>query len=288
MALDEGEQAQVQQLIDERLKDVVDKRVPRLVKLEQFMHPFILIGTLLVAVPGCMYGLYAFAQHYAEEKMKTMASDEKGPLANLNQFSSQLRETLSKEVDSATFKLLRYGCTVEDSEAAPNFDTCAALNSPAALQAQFAGTEDSQTISFAASPRQNVKLTLMLRPVDVQTKLKRVGLRLFWLPLDVKNPRNAAGRPIELNDEVVSRSEDRDFRVADSKGPILQLYGLKRGIEDQTLEVELNLTPALDAFNSNLHQIKVLTVPRPGSEQQLDGTERFFLRAVVSVNHRIH
>jgi hypothetical protein len=286
MALDQGEEAQIRELIVSELDRSLAQRIPRLMRFEQFLKPVVAGITLAIGLPLSYFGLEALVEKHATQTFKTIQeTDENGPLHKLKAFSSGLKATFEGQVDSATFKMLRFGCNAEGLNPAAKFPGCAAASTTASQQAQAALDEEEQTIAFAARPKlQNITLALVLRPVDTPDALSHVALDIDWIPLDIRKGGTRQKKTIQLD---ISQVAKRGFFL-DKDGGLLALYGVASGLEDQTLNLTIDLTSALKDIDADLHQIRVRAVPNPKDEAKaFNGTERFFLRALVSVNHRV-
>ncbi|HYF43005.1 MAG TPA: hypothetical protein VEA35_11255 [Ramlibacter sp.] len=287
MALDEGEKLQVAELVAKEVEQALGKKIPRLMRFEELTRPVVAGIALAVALPLSYLGLNALVEKQAATTFNHLHDkQEDGPKVLLKKFSARLKETFEGQVDSATFKLLRFGCNSETAASpAPKFPVCAAAMSGATLQAKFALDEEEQTIAFAARPQhQSVKLALALRPVDPQNVLKRVALQIEWLPLDVRDAERKTAKKIVLDASKLSKA---DYLVKGDQGPVLGLYGVSDGMDQEAINMEIDLTEALKPINSTLHQLKIRAVSHPEGQEQVDGTERFFLRALVSVNHKV-
>lgn len=286
MALDDAERLQVKEIFSAEIEGSLGRKIPRLMRLEEILKPIVAGVALAVAMPLTYFGLNALVEKQAKTTFAELHDkDPAGPMAKLRGFSSRLKETFEGQVDSATFKLLRFGCNAQGVTPASNFPNCVGPSSGATVQAKFALDEEEQTIAFAARPKhQNIKLALALRPVDPQNVLKRVALQIEWIPLDVRSDESPTAKKIALIAEKVNKD---DYLVTDPKGSVIVLYGLNDGMEREAMNLEIDLSDAMKDIKSTLHQIRVKAVPLPPALAPLDGTERFFLRALVSVNHRV-
>ena len=289
MAPDDGERLQVLEIVGKETEASLARKIPRLMKLEEFMKPIAAAIVVLIGLPLSYFGLQFLVEKHADATFTKIQQqsqkDPDGPLGKLKSFSSGLKETFEGQVDSATFKLLRFGCTQDIYQPANSFPVCSVPASGATQQAKAAVDEDEQTIAFAARPKhQTIKLVLALRPVDPQTVLNRVALLVEWVPLDVRSTENKTVKRIKLDKSKVSKT---DYLVEVKGVGALGLYGLSDGMDNQALNIEIDLTDALKEINSPLHQIRIKAVSHPDTTEALNGTERFFLRAQVSVNHRV-
>ena len=287
MALDDGESLQVKEIVSQEIERSLQKRIPRLIRIEEFAKPLVAGIALAIAFPAVLYGV----KHYAENQARaTFAelyhSDSVGPMSKLKHFSKGLKETFEGQVDSATFKMLRFGCNIGPVNAAANFPPCGGASSAATLQAKDALDEEEQTIAFAARPQQNVKLALVLRPVDARMVLDRVALQIDWMPLDIRGSnRERAAKPIPLGSVKITK---KDYLLKGPKGHLLRLYGMSNdGVTGEPLNLEVDLTDALKEITTSLHQVRIRAVQDPESKERSNGTERFFIRAFVSVNHMV-
>ena len=286
MALDDGEKLQVSAIVSEEIETSLRKKIPRLIRIEEFTRPIFAAVVLIVGLPLSYFGLQFLVEKHAAATIKDINhKDPEGPLGKLKSFSSGLKETFEGQVDSATFKMLRFGCTDEGLSHSNSFPICNTAGSGAAQQARAAVDEDEQTVAFAARPKhQSIKLALALRPVDPQNILNRVALKIEWVPLDVRTGEISTVKNIEIDPAKVSKG---DFLVGTKENALLALYGLSDGMDNQALHIEIDLTDALKAVASPLHQIRIKAVSHPEATKRMNGTERFFLRAQVSVNHRV-
>ena len=289
MALDDGERLQVSEIVGKEIEASLTRKIPRLMKLEEFTRPIVAAGLLVIGLPLSYVGLQYLVEKHASATFKDIhqqsQKDPDGPLGKLKSFSTGLKETFEGQVDSATFKMLRFGCTQDFYQPANNFPVCGVPATGATQQAKAAVDEDEQTVAFAARPKhQSIKLVLALRPVDPQTVLNRVALVIEWVPLDIRSADNKTVKRIKIDKSKVSKI---DYLVEVKGNAALGLYGLSEGMDNQALNIEIDLTDALKDINSPLHQIRIKAVSHPDATETLNGTERFFLRAQVSVNHRV-
>jgi hypothetical protein len=250
------------------------------------------VVAVVIAAPLSIVGL----KHLMDESIK--AEFDRGsrspdsPLVKLrsgfDSFSSTLKATLDGQVDSATFKMLRFGCNEYDHRLAPNFPGCVKQSHGAAVaQAQSAVDEDEQTIAFAGrTAQQKVTLSIALRPVDPPDVLHRVALEIEWTPLDVAKvgASSKSRRKLKLAKANVAEL-GRGFFLEEATA--FALYGVAESMSEQALNATIDITDALKDIPGNLHQLRIRAVKNPNSDEPINGTERFFLRAVISVNHKV-
>lgn len=239
-----------------------------------------------------------------EAKVKTTIDQaEKASESPVNQLSSNvtnmsktLVSTFESQVDSATFKILRFGCSPKGTTVGNRVPACTAVADPANV---FQAVED-QTILFVANPaKQIVRLDIALAPIDRLEILEPLLLQLYAEPPPMRDDGSgSAGRgPLllkatDLIDEASGRGVLQDGRLR------LATSGLP-------MQVSINLTSALAERNLagpiRLRFVVMKEAPGSGgasgapaagaasatSYVQASGQSIFFLRTITSAHHRI-
>ena len=291
-----AQEAFVRSLADQTvLKETGSKLVaaglPVLCRVEKWVANFWSVAGVVVALPLAYIGLQALADQHIQKGLESQVSqkleDEKGPLkSRLLQFATFkgiLSNQFANNVDSATTKLLRFGCSPRPAgDAGEGFATCGVGLAGAALGSARAVLEThNQMLHFKADPgKQRVLLRLGLMRIDDIEKLKSVALRLESPPL--LSPGSGSKR-FELKPSDLP--DTHEFVTPSGQ---LKLYGAVANRGDQEpLEVEIDLTRHLRT-KADLHALRFRAEPLEGSDAaQVRGSERFFLQATVVVTHNL-
>ena len=179
------------------LKDAGGKLVaaalPMLSRCEKWVGNLWSVIGIVVAMPLAYFGLQAMADQRIQKGLETQVSqkleDEKGPLKSrllkFDVFKGTLTNQFADNVDSATSKLLRFGCsTAGASGFGDGFAPCVSGTNPGSSRARDVQEVHEQTLLFKANPsKQQVLLRLSLTRIDELEMLQRVALRLESLPL---------------------------------------------------------------------------------------------------------
>jgi hypothetical protein len=278
----------------QKVDSAIDAKLPKVSKLEKLLGSWWGIVGLVLAVPfasaGVTVALRALLDKGVETYVQSELDKEDGPvkstLKSFSQFRGRLSEQFSQSVDSATSKLLRFGCNLPSAiSAVEGFPSCAPrrVNDNPSIQARNVQEINDQTIVFKANENQRVLLRLRLSPVDTPEELRRVGLRLQTPPLLALGGSESDKLVIEKRD----LPDTHDF--VHEKSGLLQLYG---AVSDRSahepLHVDIELTRHLRK-KTDLHALRFRAETIPGEEPAAAnrGIERFYLHAIVIVTHNL-
>ena len=277
-------------LIKTRVEAAVGDKLPRLQKLEKLLASWVGIVGIVLAVPfasaGATWALKSVLDKGVEQHIKSELNDERGPVKTQLNLFSKFRGNLSaqfeKSVDSATSKLLRFGCNLPPSPPIDGFPQCSharALDS-ASEQARNVQELNDQTLVFKANENQRVLLRLRLSPVDDTQALARLGLRIEMPPL----LSTAQDGRYEIKIDKKDLPDSHDYVQVDSG--LLRLYGAVADRSDrETLAVDLDLTRHLRK-HADVHALRLRSEPLEGLARA-KGSERFYLHAIVIVTHHL-
>lgn len=271
--------------LSEQVAQELRKQLPHLVHVERYLTASIMVWTLLGAAGLLTLGGWGAKiiweemenQRVAAAVERNLASDH-GPMTRLTNMTTHLHETFRNQVDSASFKVLRFGCTAAGAGAAADFPPCRNEADPAQ---QFKALEE-QTIPFVANLRQqNVRLELSIYPIDVDA-LEPLLLEIYLEPTSV---RPTAAKPartlIALQPAHVSSNSD-----------FLQHGRLNVANGSQILEATIDLTSFMQERmgekTGNTHQLRLRPVIEQDNQfKPASGTERFYVRTIIFTHHRI-
>ena len=279
-----------------QLKDAGGKLVaaglPWLSRCEKLISNLWSVIGIVVAMPLAYFGLEALADQRIQKGLDTQVTqkldDEQGPLkSRLRQFSAfkgNLTDQFANNVDSATSKLLRFGCNAPGGagEAGDGFVSCSpGVQGTGATSARAVQEMQDQMLLFKADPaKQRVLLRLSLLRVDDLESLLPVVLRLESPPL---LSAGTASKRIEL--KTTDLPDTHEFVTASGQ---LRLYGpvANRG-DQEPLAVDVDLTRHLRT-KSDLHALRFRTEALAGPDgARVRGNERFYLQAIVVVTHSL-
>jgi hypothetical protein len=276
-----------------RIDDSIAKRLPKLQKVERLLASWYGLLAIVLAVPFASAGIVSAFLAMVDKPLKTQVlseiSKEDGPikstLRKFDLFSGNLAKQFARSVDSATTKLLRFGCNVPQSKSiVDGFPACSPpkRDDKASLQARNVQEVNDQTLIFKADTNtQRVLLQIRLYPVDGREQLDRIGLRLQMPPLF------STGNATEsLKLSKADLPDTHDF-VHTGSG-LLRLYGSVSDRSDsEPLHVDLELTKHLRK-GGDIHALRFLAESLPGiASSNSPGSERFFLHAIVIVTHNL-
>lgn len=279
--------------LKKRIDAVVDEKLPWLTRLEKMLGTWYKLAGVVIAIPlasaGAAAGLQSLLSRGMESYLATELGKEDGPvkgaLKKFNAFSGKLSEQFSHSVDSATSKLLRFGCNLTAAPAAvegfPPCDPHHASNSPS-IQARNVQEINDQTIVFKADDNQRVLLKLRLSPIDGPEVLRTVGLRLQTPPLLATGGSETHNLRLEKQD----LPDTHDF--VDAQSGLLKLYGSVADRSDlEPLHVDIDITRHLRK-KTDLHALRFRaeTVSADPTTRN-KGSERFYLHAIVVVTHSL-
>jgi hypothetical protein len=280
---------------------VLEKRIPHVVQVERFLSTTVLVVTALSA-----FGLLALAawagrvvwqkdqEEYIKATIRKVEEDPTGPVGSLstsfNNMSKTLGSTFESQVDSATFKVLRFGCTPPNAQGVAGFPACA---STAAAAGMFQSADD-QTILFVANPAtQVVRLDISVYAIGDNERLIPLLLQVYAEPPAVRATSNSARKTVCLRPE----------QLGSGSGELLQDGRLRLVISSGVIQqASIDLTPSLKELKlSGPIQLRFAAVkedPTSRSESACSGdgskvygpatgTELFFVRTITSAYHRI-
>lgn len=171
-----------------RIDGAIAEKLPRLQRLEKILGSWYGLLGVIVAVPfasaGAAVAVQAILDKGLEQHVKSELESENGPVKKQLNVFSKFRGNLSaqfeKSVDSATTRLLRFGCNLPSGTTTDGFPPCELARplDSASLHARDVQEVNDQTIVFKANENQRVLLRLRLSPIDGADALARVGLRI--------------------------------------------------------------------------------------------------------------
>lgn len=283
----------------EAVATVVEGRLPHLWAIEKYLSAGVIVFTLLVSVG--VLGLATWAaqvlwrSHEETFIKESLAKEERDPSgfvsrisSNVQNMSKTLNTTFESQVDSATFKILTFGCATTRSADTTGFPDCDATGAKA-VQIQVL---DDKTILLVANPgRQRIQLDLSVCPVDVVSKLEPLYLQIIAEPPPLRATQNSRGRkPLSLLPK----------QLRDKGGEIIQDGFIRLVSDSSTLtEASIDLTPSLKDLNFSgpielRFEVWKERTPTPGAGpspegkyEPASGKELFFLRTLTSTYHSI-
>jgi hypothetical protein len=280
---------------------VLEQRLPNLVRLEKYLSIFVLVATLLGALAALGLAVWAGRilwqreqEDYIKTTVRTLEQDASGPLGLLSKSVSNMSKTLSStfetQVDSATFKVLKFGCAAGPAAEATGIRRCSTTKSLAgALQAQ-----EDQTILLVANPKQQiVRLDLSLYPIRDVGPLEPLLLQIYAEPPPMRADGRTTRTMLSLKPSQVGPNES-EF-VQDGR---LRLIGPSLG----SLRATIDLTPALVNLQITGPILLRFVVTKESTERLTEvpassaalkaydttsGTEVFFVRTIISAYHKL-
>lgn len=275
-----------------QLGQALDARIPRLMKVEKLISTWWGLLAVIISVPLAAAGFLTLASSkldatLASHLSKELAKESSPVLSTkkeLRAYSGRLSEQFAANVDSATSKLLRFGCNPAGSPVLSEFPDCVSGGQDAAYsQARDVLEWHDQTLIFKASrSSQRVLLRLRLSPVDSVEELSCVGLRLESPPL-MSTARGGKTHTLKLEKRHLPDTHD----FLDDSG-LLRLYGSISDEDDQQairLDIEISDLLRKDA---DLHALRFRAEPLPcAAPSRFPGAERFYVHAVVVVTHSL-
>ncbi len=275
-------------LMDQRVARAVEKQLPHLIKIERYITvPIVVWG--LVSSLGLL-GVGAWGAKIVWDKMrdqevqdaarsaKTILESPDGSVtrlsSNLSNIATTLDKTFGSQVDSASFKLLRFGCTRPGIAPDEDFPSCQTL---AGKAAEFRAL-NNVTLFFVASPKhQTVRLELSVYSIDGAPQLENLVLQIYLQPPSIHQALVSARQPLLLSpDDVTSTSGFvQDGRLLISNG-------------EKTLDATVDLTRFIDADAGNTHELRFVVLRADGKGYtEAPGTARFYIRSVIFAYHRL-
>jgi hypothetical protein len=284
---------------NEAVAAVMAARMPNLWAIEKYLSTGVIVATLLLSIGIVGLGTWAakILWRSSEEAFikASISREENDPAGfvsristNVTNMSKTLNTTFESQVDSATFKILTFGCATTRSADTTGFPPCDATSAKAV---QFQALDD-QTILLVANPdRQIIHLDLSVYPVDTVSKLEPLYLQVIAEPPPLRATKDGRGRKPLL----ISPAQLRD-----KGGDIIQ-DGYIRLVSDAAgvTEASIDLTPSLkDLHFSGPIELRFAVIheriPAAGEVLARDqkyepasGKELFFVRTLTSAFHSI-
>jgi hypothetical protein len=294
--LKEGEEARAKaeaEAVKGQVRQSLGETMPRLLKLEKIISTWWGLAGVVIGIPLALVGANSQVQKLLDkgldERVKTEINRHDGPvnssLKKFNAFSGKLSEQFAQNVDSASSKLLRFGCNAAGSAPVQGFPSClsAVDSGSASVQARDVQELYDQSIVFKADKeRQRVLLRFRLNPIDGVDALKGVGLRL-QSPNLLSTDRSGKQHTMALSKADLPPTHD----YLHPSG-LLKLYGGVADADDQEpLRMDIEITQLL-RDKADLHTLRLRAEPLPDARPGVHpGAERFYLYAVVIVTHRL-
>jgi hypothetical protein len=277
--------------LDQQVARAVEKQLPHLIKIERYLTVPIVIWGLVSSIG--LLGIGAWGAKIVWDQMRDQEVKDAAHSAqiileapdgsvtrlssNVSKIASSLDKTFGSQVDSASFKLLRFGCNLPNIKPEAGFPSCAAL----AEKGERFRAEQDLTIFFVATPKhQTIKLELSLYPIDALASLEEpvLLLQIYLQPPSVRPGTASSRQPLLLLPaDVKSTSEFvQDGRLLLSNG-------------EKTLDAAIDLTRFIDADSSgSTHELRFVAVRADGKEyKEAPGTARFYVESVIFAHHRL-
>jgi hypothetical protein len=273
---------------DAKLSAALEKQIPQLLKAERFLTAPIAALIILGGLGAFSLGGWALKivlekqeSDYVRKMVDEYQAQPKSALnllsANVNKISTTLNATFESQVDSASFKALRFGCTLPGVREV-GFPTCNGSLAPGGLVQAL----EDQTILLVANPkRQIVHLDVSVYPVDNVKNLEPILLHMFVEAPPVRATAENARRPISLEPDQLG-AHGQEF-LQDGR---LRLFSGSSG----GLGASIDLTPSLAKLGMvGPIQLRFAAERRAddGSYGPAAGRELFFLRTITYAYHKI-
>jgi len=274
--------------------EVLQAKLPHIVKLERYLNWAVAVWTILggigllgVAGWGASIVFKKLQDESVDTAVKTRLAEPTGPVAKIaarmSNMSKTLNSTFETQVDSASFKVLKFGCTLPKAPPMPGVRPCAGPSLPEALLIE------ERSVSFVASPgKQTVQLDIQLIPgstADLEPLL--LEIRAQSAPTAPESSGSGTGHLLMLKPAqlMVGKQYLQDGR--------LRLHSVT-----SIWSVSIDLTPSLQPLEldraTQLRFIVVREVPAQGAGSsgppkyaQTRDLDVFLLRTVTSAYHRI-
>jgi len=278
---------------------VIEKRLPHLARTEKFLTTTIVVATLLSTVGLLSIGGWAAKiawqreqEGYIKATVEKLEQDSSGPVGmlstNLTNMARTLNATFETQVDSATFKALRFGCTPPNAPATPGFPVCRSTVAGAGL---FQALDDQSILLIANPSKQIVHLDLSVYPIDKIEKLEPLLLQIYAEPPPLRaTPGSVRAAPLYLKAE----------QLGPNGGDVLQDGRLRVVPSSGVIQASINLTPSLQERGlSGAMQLRFVVVKEQEAAAAASagdaskaygatsGTELFFVRTITSAYHSI-
>lgn len=277
---------------------VLEARLPHLVRAERYLSGTVLIFSLLSTLGVLVIAMWAARiiwqkdqEEYIKATVQKLEEDSTGPVGllstNFTNMSKTLNATFETQVDSATFKALRFGCTPPSVPATTGFPVCSNTNARAGL---FQALDD-QTILLVANPaKQIVRLDISLYPVDKIDKLEPLFLQIYAEPPPMHATPNSARALLVLKPEQLGANggellQDGRLRLVSPSGPIQAAINLTPSLQERALAGPMQLR-----FAAVREQQATAAAASSGASKTYEpatGTELFFVRTITSAYHSI-
>jgi len=283
--------AQQADLLKAQVQAAVEAKLPRLLRLERLFANWWAIVGAFVAIPFATAGLATWMGKQIDrpvaERVQAEFKRDDGPvrqeLKTFANFTNRLAEQLEQNVDSASAKLLRFGCNAPSAGVVDGFPACVVAAGGNSTARDAIDLHEQSIVFKANKESQRVFVRLRLSPVDSRDALRRVGLRLTS-PNLLSREATGGQHVIALKRENLPPKE-RDFL---HPGGALKLYaGVADGDDAEPLRSEIEITPLL-RDGTDLHTLRLRAERLPDAPAAAAaGAERFYLHAVVVVTHRL-
>ncbi|HEX7441546.1 MAG TPA: hypothetical protein VF319_15770 [Caldimonas sp.] len=278
---------------------VLEARLPHLVSAERYLSKTVLIFSLLSTLGVLVIAMWAARivwqkdqEEYIKATVQKLEEDSTGPVGHLTADFTNMSKTLSAtfetQVDSATFKALRFGCTPPSVPATTGFPVCSNTNARAGL---FQALDD-QTILLVANPStQIVRLDISLYPVDKIDKLEPLFLQIYAEPPPMHATPNSVRALLALKPEQLGANggellQDGRLRlVSPSSGPMQAAIDLTPSLRERALSGPMQLRFA--AVREQQAPAAAASSSASKGYEPATGTELFFVRTITSAYHRI-
>ena len=307
LALDETKRAlqeargSMQAETDRQVEAKIQSTLPRLYRLEQWGRHWSGVLAIIVAIPLASAGAMALLQKGLSDnvgtEVKKIVDAPDGPVMKrfkgLREYQGGLAETLGNQVDSATYKSMRFGCNetgnvrqrpVSGIPACPGATRAAVSDEEA--QAQSIQELREQSLVFKADrAHQRILLRLTLDGVDSREVLSQVGLEIRRPPL----LSVGAGADFGIALKEANLPEGYKFLARLNHGgtqaSLLKLYGATSVSDQEPLRVNIDITEFFPMTGESIHTLRFLSQPLPGKAGV--SSARFYIHAVVIVTHKL-
>jgi hypothetical protein len=262
---------------------IVEKRFPNIARLDRFLSIPIAVVALLAGLGLLSLGAWAAKIVWEDtqnrqiaEALKKLGKEPDSPLGALSVKYERMSKTFESQVDSAAFKILRFGCTKPNTPKRQGFPECSADR---AAEIQLA---DDQQILFVANPAQQiVRLDLSLLNIDAIDRLEGLSLRIYAEPPPILASKSIARGEILLKPAHVSSTNGT---------AILEQGRLRLAPPSGLLQASIDLTPSLKekAWTGPIQLRFSAGIQKDnGRVDPATGTELFLIRSITSAYHSL-
>jgi hypothetical protein len=262
---------------------VIKQAIPNVVKVERYLSVPVLAFSLLASVG--ILGLAGWGAKIVWEKhlkgvvksvVDELDNDLKRPtsvaIQDLASMSKTFDSTFETHVDSAVYKVLRFGCNRE-LKLTNDFPACNAISRRDVL---FQAREDLSIPFVANLKQQKVQLELSVYPVDPADSLAQVQLELYLDPAFVRTQQKPGRVRIELRPDEVK-----------SEGNFVQDGKLDVNNGAQLLAASVDLSKVLERTKLGASgHAHTLRFQASSEDPAFDGAPRFYVRTIVFAHHR--